>query len=319
MKHLRKFDSVADLNAAIANSTIGMIGLAYNNGTPVMKKKEVQPTPPAPDPTTPFYIEDISGSENTVQIKKDYAPAPTLSIQKSTDGTTWESMGETSTTAITATIPANGKLYLRCSTTTWIDIDANCNSINTTGNCKVGGNIMSLLYGSNFTGNETTFPSGDSSLYCLFYNNTHLVNASDLLLPATTLAYWCYNCMFSGCTALTSAPALPATTLAESCYGGMFYNCTALTTAPALPATTLTKSCYGSMFNGCSSLTWEDVPELPATTLAEYCYVSMFQNNSNMLFNSDYEYDEWCTNHIPASANYDKNTHGTLFDIGGIM
>ena len=40
MKHLRKFDTVADLNAAIANSTIGMIGLAYNNGTPVMKNKE---------------------------------------------------------------------------------------------------------------------------------------------------------------------------------------------------------------------------------------------------------------------------------------
>ena len=40
MKHLRKFDSVADLNAAIANSTIGIIGLAYNNGQPVVKKKE---------------------------------------------------------------------------------------------------------------------------------------------------------------------------------------------------------------------------------------------------------------------------------------
>lgn len=39
MKHLRKFDSVSEMNTVIANSTIGMIGLAYNNGTPVIKKE----------------------------------------------------------------------------------------------------------------------------------------------------------------------------------------------------------------------------------------------------------------------------------------
>jgi hypothetical protein len=49
MKHLRKFDSVSDLNAAIANSTIGILGLAYNNGTPVIKKKDGgSPVPPTP-------------------------------------------------------------------------------------------------------------------------------------------------------------------------------------------------------------------------------------------------------------------------------
>jgi hypothetical protein len=57
MKHLRIFDSVADLNTAIANSTIGMIGLAYDNGTPVMKKKETPPpTPPTPTATTDMFI-----------------------------------------------------------------------------------------------------------------------------------------------------------------------------------------------------------------------------------------------------------------------
>ena len=45
MKHLRKFESVADLNTAIANSTIGMIGLAFDNGQPVIKNKTVPPTP----------------------------------------------------------------------------------------------------------------------------------------------------------------------------------------------------------------------------------------------------------------------------------
>jgi hypothetical protein len=41
MRNLRRFDTVAELNAAIANSTIDMIGLAFENGKPVIRKKEV--------------------------------------------------------------------------------------------------------------------------------------------------------------------------------------------------------------------------------------------------------------------------------------
>ena len=60
--------------------------------------------------------------------------------------------------------------------------------------------------------------------------------------------------MFSRCTALTTAPTLPATTLAYGCYEWMFDGCTSLTTAPALPATTLVNECYRQMFSGCTSL-----------------------------------------------------------------
>lgn len=95
----------------------------------------------------------------------------------------------------------------------------------------------------------------------------------------------------------------------------MFSNCTSLTTAPALAATTLAESCYENMFYGCTALTWEDVPELPATTLAESCYGGMFGNISNMTFQGESEYNEWCANNIPASANYNRDTHGTLFFI----
>jgi hypothetical protein len=233
------------------------------------------------DYTIPFYIEDISGSSNTVSIKKNNNSAPTLTIEKSSDGTTWESMGSTSTTAITTAIPANGKLYLRCNTAAWGTINY-YNVINTTGNCNVGGNIMSLLYGDNFTGNETTFPGSTYNFNYLFYNNTYLVNASSLLLPATTLANSCYAHMFKGCTALTTAPALPATTLPATtisdtgCYEQMFYNCTSLTTAPILPATILTRYSYKEMFRGCSSLT--SAPALLATTLAQNCCGAMCQN-----------------------------------------
>ena len=111
-----------------------------------------------------------------------------------------------------------------------------------------------------------------------FYDNmfsgcTNLINAPKIL-PATTLYSGCYLRMFSGCTSLVGAPELPATTLADSCYGWMFENCTSLVNVPALPATTLTNSCYRGMFYNCTSLV--NATELPATTLADGCYDSMF-------------------------------------------
>ena len=42
------------------------------------------------------------------------------------------------------------------------------------------------------------------------------------LLPATTLAPYCYESMFKNCENLVRAPNLPATQGAESCYYTMF-------------------------------------------------------------------------------------------------
>ena len=90
----------------------------------------------------------------------------------------------------------------------------------------------------------------------LFYNCDAIVDASKLELPATTLAYSCYESMFSNCTSLVNAPELPATTLADSCYEYMFSECTSLVNAPELPATTLADRCYESMFYGCTKLNY---------------------------------------------------------------
>ena len=144
------------------------------------------------------------------------------------------------------------------------------------------GNIMSLIYGDNFS-DKTVIPSeGDREYQQLSYifSGSKVVNAAHLILPATTLSYNCYYCMFNGCTSLTKAPELPATKLADSCYCFMFENCTSLTTAPELPATTLAGSCYNGMFWGCSGLT--TAPALPVTTLADYCYGNMFKNCTSL-------------------------------------
>jgi len=119
---------------------------------------------------------------------------------------------------------------------------------------KAYGNTMSLLDEEGFA-TKTDLPEATSVFSGLFSENTTLTDASELLLPATTLTVGCYYGMFNGCTSLTTAPKLPATTMATGCYRGMFEGCTSLTTAPKLPATTLAKSCYYTMFFNCTSLT----------------------------------------------------------------
>ena len=118
---------------------------------------------------------------------------------------------------------------------------------------KVYGNIESLEYGDNFTGEtQVKLASGFTSY---FYNCTGLTEAHNLVLPATTLASYCYGYMFAGVN-ITKAPELPATTLVSSCYEGMFRYCINLTSAPVLPATTLVSFCYRYMFDYCMNLSY---------------------------------------------------------------
>ena len=146
-------------------------------------------------------------------------------------------------------------------------------TFSSTAEFDIQGNIMSLLYGSNYKG-QTDLTGKNYVFWCLFKNNTKVVSIENLSLPATTLSTYCYYGMFYGCTSLVTIPELPATILADHCYNKMFRDCTSLTTAPELPATTLAEACYYYMFGGCTNLI--SAPTLPATTLANYCYQSMF-------------------------------------------
>ena len=140
------------------------------------------------------------------------------------------------------------------------------------GRFNVEGNIMSLLYGDDFAGKTDLSDWLDA--FQLAFNKSKVVDASGLVLPATTLSPFCYNAMFKGCSSLVVPPELPATRLAINCYQEMFKGCTSLVAAPALPATKLKPHCYQSMFKDCTSLTMP--PELPAQTLEYDCYASMF-------------------------------------------
>ena len=190
------------------------------------------------------------------------------------NGSTWVELADNTDTP---TVTSGNKILWKGTCTP--QSDKGIGSFSSTSQFDVEGNAMSLLFGDDFK-KQTSLKGKSYAFYKLFSGNTNVVSAENLSLPATTLAMYCYEYMFQGCTSITTAPELPATTLASSCYNSMFYGCTNLTTAPELPATTLTYECYGQMFFNCRSLT--KAPELPATTLVDTCYEYMFFNCSSL-------------------------------------
>ena len=250
------------------------------------------------------YLTIEALTSGTVTIRATYYYNLEKEIAYSRDnGTTWTTMTTSETEQSFGNLNAGEKILLKGENAAYGN-SYNQNRFGGTANVKIYGNIMSLVYGDNFVGQTTLDSKGYNFNY--LFSQANVVNAENLILPATTLtqscydhmfawcelltsapklpattlAQSCYRNMFNGCTSLTTAPQLPATTLAQSCYHSMFYNCTSITTAPELPATTLTNGCYNSMFQGCTGLT--TAPELPAATLARNCYNYIFKNCSNL-------------------------------------
>ena len=249
----------------------------------------------------------FEAKDNRSTVTVSFKLATVVSMQYSTDGTTWNDY--TSEDPITLANVGDKVMFRAPSTGNTSmcyyngDENFDYSIFAVTGDCYVYGNVMSLLY-KNY-GGKTAFPSGSSftfvglfrecaSIYnhptepielpattladfCyigMFAECTNLTEAP--ALPAATLTMYCYSEMFSECTSLTTAPVISATTLAESCCYEMFWGCTNLVTPPALPAMTMAENCYGYMFLGCTNLT--EAPALPATTLAEHCYGGMFDS-----------------------------------------
>ena len=246
---------------------------SYSIGTPY--------TPPYDPSEDYFYIENLTSSSNTLKISRQ-SGATGITIYRSTNKTSWTSMGTTSTSGISYSIPSKAKVYLRATSTSWGGSSSALHFITCTSNYAVGGNIMSLVYGDSFIGQTTI--SRNYMFASLFSTQPNLKNIDNLVLPGNS--YSGYDQMFASCTGLTSIPStlLPATTLTTQCYRNMFQGCTGITSVPSnlLPATTLATLCYQGMFNGCTGITSVPSNLLPATTLATQCYQSMFQNNSGL-------------------------------------
>lgn len=226
-----------------------------------------------------LYIEARTAGATVAMSNTGYS-LPTITLEYSTNGTTWQTFTPGTTSVTLAAI--GDRVYFRAGSTDNSKISGGYSSyrkFTCTGSVNVGGALVSLL-----TQTETTaWPSGTGTytFYKLFSGCTGLVDASGLIMPAATYVYsGGYREMFAGCTNLVAAPALPATSLDDGSYRDMFNGCTSLATAPALPAMGLTGDCYRGMFAGCTALT--TAPTLPATSLTQYCYAEMFNGCTSL-------------------------------------
>ena len=121
---------------------------------------------------------------------------------------------------------------------------------------NVYGNIMSLVGGDNFQDVKHVANSAFSNLFSHYTQPGYghkVVDASGLILPATTLANWCYASMFYLNRKLIAAPELPATTLTKSCYKNMFGGCTNLNYIKCLATDISASDCTYNWLDGVSS------------------------------------------------------------------
>ena len=194
---------------------------------------------------TPLTIEAITAGTIRVNINGELSTG----MKYSKNGGTKTDI--TSTTTIEG-LKAGDKVQFYSNgtgNTAWSN-DPEVNISGGTAEVKAYGNIMSLLDEERFA---TKTDLQNYAFFGLFLDNTTLIDASELLLPAATLTASCYQQMFQGCTSLTKAPKLPATWLETYCYYSMFSGCTSLTSAYVKAAyINVTAECDG-MFGGCTA------------------------------------------------------------------
>ena len=180
------------------------------------------------DYTEYMTLSALGDGEITIKIPAEINSTYVTSISYSKDKSTWnETLIDDTEQTISIPVTSGENVYLKGIAKQLGKYNSFIN-INASAGINASGNIMSLLYGDDYK-DKVAFQAGSEYTFNnLFSGNTHLINAKDLVLPATTAASTCYYYMFNGCTSLTTAPALPATTLTYSCYSDMFYGCSSL-------------------------------------------------------------------------------------------
>lgn len=236
---------------------------------------------------TYFFVEDASGADNTLQIKKRNSSTTTITFEYSYDQANWSEPIETSTTATAITIPANGRIYLRV--VNGVFGGTYPNDIGASRVFNIGGNLFSLLYGQDFleyTETETRFAFSH-----FFQGNTRIISAELLRLPPMThVPAYCFEGLFQNssiqklperfldkvksveegsfkstfdsCKNLQKIPDgifSQIENVASSGFANCFKNCSAITELPdgmfaILEYAGHCSTTFGNMLSGCSSL-----------------------------------------------------------------
>ena len=239
----------------------------------------------------------------TLTIPSQVTSTHITSISYSVDyGTTWVTTNITSSsqTITTPTILADHKVLWKGVGKT-LGVNSYYSKFSSTGKYELFGNIMSLLFGDDFE-DKTYFPTSSYSynFAYLFSNNSKLLDASNLMLPATMCNAYCYRGMFSSCTSLRKAPKLPAVKLSDGCYQFMFNNCRLLRKAPKLPALELVNNCYYQMFTDCINLNYIEALFINnSSTNNTLSWVSGVAGTGTFIKSEEATWDEIGDNGIP--------------------
>ena len=174
----------------------------------------------------------------------------TRTIQYKLNNGSWTSI-TSATTAPTIDVVAGDVVQFRGDNASY-GASGYYNYFTTTCNYNIRGNIMSLISSTGYKELKTI--SSTYTFRSIFYA-AKVIDASQLALPATTLANYCYQYMFYNSTTITTPPKLNvATTLSTGCYRGMFNSCINLESAPELPAATVPTYAYYRMFYNCAKI-----------------------------------------------------------------
>lgn len=228
MKYLRKFKTAADYNNYAAT------GIDRPNVSLVAGAEEIHYHPTIPQDQLPLYVEAI-GNISVVF---------TNTCEYSKDNSNWAAAAKN------ATVKANAgeKIYYRATGLTLINNGGIGEFKISGGDCNLGGNIMSMVYGADFIGKTVLTLS--SQLAGMFQNQSKIIDASNLVLPATTLTSYCYASLFYKCVNLVKGPTISATTLVSNCLYYAFSGCSSLNYIKAMFITTPGSSYTSYWLNG---------------------------------------------------------------------
>jgi hypothetical protein len=244
-------------------SNVAATGNFYNNGSATYTVDSASGIPVGWTEVKPstvetyFYIENVDSLSGPVMFTFKGTPSSDTiqEIEWSKDKTNWTPVTLVENTTNYVHIDVGEKVYFRnsngkCSRGLGVYLNFISNIKH-----KVGGNLYTLL---DYT-NENV-PLQRYAFNKLFYTDTELVNASDLVLGWTTLENACYLSMFQGCSSLTTAPTLSTTTLAANCYREMFSRCTSLNDVTIYANDISASSCiYNWLYNVAATGTFHNL------------------------------------------------------------
>ena len=201
------------------------------------------------------YLTFMVTSDGTIVWRKASNSAKNLSISYSINNGTWTTITASSTAGTAINVVSGDKVRFKGTNSSYSKYGSYYYACRFAGTatCCVYGNIMSLVYGDNFIGQNTLQSTGTFS--GLFFSYSKMISDEEhkLVFPATTLTNDCYHHMFYGCSNLTTAPELPAPTLAQGCYQEMFGGCSKLNYIKCLATDISASNCISNWVPGVAS------------------------------------------------------------------